>query len=88
MQVEATKRFYKDVENLELETQVLVLELIQLAKTATSIKDLPNLKKMKGFKNAYRIRLGDYRVGFLTITKDSILFKRCLLRKDIYRYFP
>ena len=42
---------------------------------------------MKGFKNAFRIRVGDYRIGVL-IEKDTIKFGRIALRKDIYDIFP
>jgi mRNA-degrading endonuclease RelE of RelBE toxin-antitoxin system len=42
---------------------------------------------MEAAKNAYRIRIGDYRVGFYLI-KDEIIFSRVLNRKEMYRYFP
>ncbi len=45
------------------------------------------LKKLKGFDGAYRIRIGDYRVG-LFIVQETITFARVLHRKEIYRYFP
>jgi len=42
---------------------------------------------MTGYKNAYRIRLGNYRIGFLMIA-DELILNRVLHRKDIYDYFP
>lgn len=51
------------------------------------LSNLPNLKKLKNADNAYRIRMGDYRIGF-TLEGDTVMFKRVLHRKDIYRYFP
>lgn len=48
---------------------------------------IPNLKKIKGDKNAYRIRVGDYRIGFF-LEGDKIIFSRVLHRKEIYRFFP
>ncbi|MGH2412635.1 MAG: type II toxin-antitoxin system RelE family toxin, partial [Microcystaceae cyanobacterium] len=36
---------------------------------------------------AYRIRLGDYRIG-LFIEGKTVTFARVLHRKEIYRYFP
>jgi mRNA-degrading endonuclease RelE of RelBE toxin-antitoxin system len=42
---------------------------------------------MTGYKNAYRIRLGNYRIGFLMIA-DELILNRVLYRKDIYDYFP
>jgi len=35
----------------------------------------------------YRIRLGDYRLGFV-FERGAVTFVRCLNRKEIYRYFP
>jgi mRNA interferase RelE/StbE len=51
------------------------------------LQDLPNLKKLRGDDNYYRIRVGEYRIG-LSIQSDYGVFIRCLHRKDIYRYFP
>jgi mRNA-degrading endonuclease RelE of RelBE toxin-antitoxin system len=42
---------------------------------------------MEGAANAYRIRVGGFRIGFYLET-DVVEFVRCLDRKDIYRYFP
>jgi mRNA interferase RelE/StbE len=42
---------------------------------------------MTGFKNAWRVRLGNYRVGFFS-ENDIAEFVRVLNRKEIYRYFP
>ncbi len=49
--------------------------------------EIPHLKKMKGYKNAYRIRFGDYRIGFL-FENNSIVLSRVMNRNEIYRYFP
>ena len=52
-----------------------------------SLEEVANLKKLRGHTNAYRIRLGEYRIG-LTVEGETVVFKRVLHRKDIYRYFP
>jgi mRNA interferase RelE/StbE len=49
--------------------------------------ELSNLKKLKGASTAYRIRVGNYRIGIF-ITNDKIQFSRVLHRREIYRYFP
>jgi mRNA interferase RelE/StbE len=67
MQVEASKRFFKDIQVLETDTYQAVLNIIELAENATSVRELPNIKKLTGFKNAYRVRLGKYRIALLTI---------------------
>ena len=53
----------------------------------TSFEDITNLKQLKGYENAYRIRVGDYRIGF-TFDGETIVFYRVLHRKEFYRYFP
>jgi mRNA-degrading endonuclease RelE of RelBE toxin-antitoxin system len=40
-----------------------------------------------GFTTAYRIRIGDYRIGIF-FKEDTVIFARILHRKDIYKLFP
>ncbi len=42
---------------------------------------------MKGSRNYYRIRIGDYRAGII-VEGLTVEFIRFLHRKDIYKYFP
>jgi mRNA-degrading endonuclease RelE of RelBE toxin-antitoxin system len=53
----------------------------------SSLDEISNVKKLKDADNAYRVRVGDYRIGF-TFEEETITFVRVLHRKDIYRYFP
>ncbi|GHT72984.1 hypothetical protein FACS189456_2800 [Bacteroidia bacterium] len=48
---------------------------------------IANLKKMKGHHSAYRIRVGNYRIGIF-VEGDTIIFAILEHRKDIYRVFP
>lgn len=52
-----------------------------------NLSDISNLKKLKGEDNVYRIRVGDYRIGFF-VKDDTITFSRVLHRREFYRYFP
>ena len=61
--------------------------LIEDIKKARTIEDISNIIKLKGYKNYYRIRLGDYRIGTI-VTNKNIIMIRILHRKEIYRYFP
>ncbi len=61
-----------------------VFEEMQFLNT---LNEIPNLKKLKGFPDYYRIRFGNYRVG-LRIEEETIIFERVMHRKDIYRYYP
>ena len=53
----------------------------------SSLNEIPGLKRLRGFRNAYRIRVGDYRIGIISDGK-TVTFARVLNRKDIYRFFP
>jgi len=46
-----------------------------------------DLKKLCGTPDAYRIRVGDYRVG-VTIGGELVEFVRFPPRRDLYRFFP
>ena len=45
------------------------------------------IKRLNAKDNAYRIRVGDYRIGFYC-TADTLVFARVLHRREIYRFFP
>ncbi len=61
-----------------------VLEQVEAART---FQQIPNLKRLDARGKYYRIRVGDYRVGFV-FEHGAVTFVRCLDRKEIYRYFP
>jgi mRNA interferase RelE/StbE len=88
MQIKVEKRFYKDLLSIDNSVAADVLNILELAETVSTLYELPNLKKLQGFKNAYRIRIGKYRIGLLTIENDTISFERCLPRGKIYKVFP
>lgn len=64
-----------------------VKEAIEAIEHASSFAELPSLKKLKGSKNYFRQRVGDYRLG-LVLEEDTVVLVRFLNRKDIYKYFP
>jgi len=61
-----------------------VIEQIEAART---FQQIPNLKRLDAKGKYYRIRVGDYRVGFV-FEHGAVTFVRCLNRREIYRYFP
>jgi mRNA interferase RelE/StbE len=64
-----------------------VRKVIEAAEKADSLAELPNLKKLKGGGDYFRVRVGDYRIG-IALEDDTIVFVRFLNRKDIYKHFP
>lgn len=88
MKVIVTKQFNKDVEKeLDKSMKLRLADVLEQVQKAQSIYEIPNLKKLKGFKNAYRIRILEYRLGFL-LEANIIVLSRVMNRKEIYRYFP
>ncbi|MFY7840511.1 MAG: type II toxin-antitoxin system RelE family toxin [Lacibacter sp.] len=87
MNVTVRKTFEKDALKLPGFIQQRIALLIDELETATTLSEISNCKKLTGFKNAYRIRIGEYRVG-LFFEKNSIDLVRVLPRKEMYRYFP
>lgn len=49
--------------------------------------EVSNVKKMSGHSEAYRIRIGDYRLGIF-YSEEKITIARFLKREDIYKLFP
>jgi mRNA interferase RelE/StbE len=88
MKVEYLERFYKDLDNINLKNlKQNVVKVIINVKDSDKISSVKDIKKIKGSKIAYRVRIGDYRIG-VYYEKDTIQFARILHRKDIYKYFP
>jgi len=79
--------FVRDAKKLSAEVQLEIRDILLELERINSLSQIKNLKKMTGYKNAYRIRLGNYRIGFLMIA-DELILNRVLHRKDIYDYFP
>lgn len=87
MNVIADKSFKKDIEKLDSVTKKQVSKLVTQLIQNSSINEIPNIKKITGFKNLFRIRLGNYRIG-IRLKDETIILVRILHRKDIYKYFP
>ncbi|MBC8054334.1 MAG: type II toxin-antitoxin system RelE/ParE family toxin [Sphingobacteriaceae bacterium] len=88
MEVNFNRKFLKDLSQIPEKTRSKVEYLVfQEIPAYSELAQIQNLKKLKGYKEFYRIRLGDYRIG-LKITEALISFERILHRKEIYKLFP
>ncbi len=88
MKVEFFKQFSKDLSKITDENlKHIVFDLINEFENASKLKDIPNVKKLKGYPEAYRIRIGKYRLGFY-FNGETIEFVRFAKREDIYKLFP
>jgi mRNA interferase RelE/StbE len=87
VKIVADKSFEKDLLKLEKKQKQEVANLIQILKQIETLSEITSIKKLSGFKNLYRIRLGSFRIGF-RLDGEKIILIRILHRKDIYKYFP
>jgi len=88
MNFEFEKAFVKDFRKLKnKELASSILEVIKQISEADSPNEIVNLKKLSGYKSAFRIRIGDYRIG-IVIEKNIVTFVAFAHRKEIYHRFP
>ncbi|MGK7925610.1 MAG: type II toxin-antitoxin system RelE/ParE family toxin [Spirulina sp.] len=88
MKTEYRSSFIKDLKALKSAPSYKTIRRVALRDIpqCNSQEEIRNLKKVKGKANAYRIRVGDYRIGVF-IQKDTITFARVLHRREMYRHF-
>lgn len=88
MKVLVDKSFEKDTDKLtNQKLRHSIADCIEEIQKAGKLSDISNCKKLKGSKNTYRIRIGDYRIGFI-FEKQCVELVRFLHRSVIYSYFP
>lgn len=88
MKAEFLKQFYKDLNKITLQSTLDdIIASVKNVEEAASMREIKNFKRLKGYKNVYRIKVGDYRIGVF-IENDVVEFARIVHRKDIYRVFP
>jgi mRNA interferase RelE/StbE len=90
MNTEFKKSFFRDLKKItDPVVKVEIERVIFTVREASAIKNIPNLRKMKGDKKgiSYRIKVSDYRLS-ITIENNLVIFIACMHRKDIYKFFP
>ena len=83
MKVEYSKAFTKVVKKLSGKIIESVRQTIKETKEAENIKQLTNCEKITGYKNVYRIRIGDLRAFFLLhilVEGDTVIFEYLIQR--------
>ena len=89
MIIEFDKSFEKSLEKIRNKSLFQKIEKVIIDfENAKSLTDLPNVKKLTGYKIYYRLRIGEYRLGFEKISENTIRFIIVAHRKDIYKTFP
>ena len=88
MEIRFRPRFNRELRrtrNPNLRRRVeLVIENLEAAST---ISEIPGIRRMSATGDFYRIRVGDYRIG-VEVEDDVVVLHRFGHRSDIYRSFP
>jgi mRNA interferase RelE/StbE len=79
--LKAIKKIEDNQLKIDIESAILNVE------SAQNIEQIINLRKLKGYRHFYRIRIGNYRIG-IKIDDDTFYFVDFDHRKNIYRIFP
>ena len=88
MKFEFEKAFIRDFRKLKSkELADCIAGVVTQVSKANSPNEIVNLKKLSGYKSAFRIRTGDYRIGII-IENNTVLFVAFAHRKEIYKRFP
>jgi mRNA interferase RelE/StbE len=88
MEIEFLSKFSEDIDSISQKNiKKKLIKTIELCESAKILSDIPQIKKLAGHKNAYRIRIGTFRIGIF-LEGNRIQFARILDRKDIYKVFP
>ena len=88
MLVLTTSSFIKDLRRIrDRKLADRIEKIIKSLEAAKTLQQVSSVKKIKGSSNAFRIRIGDYRLGFYLVD-NAIKLTAFASRKEIYSYFP
>jgi len=90
MQIEIRSSFVRDSKKLPDHIREKIAEAISILSDAKIFSEIPDIKDIKGgkkAKNAYRMRIDDYRICFY-FKNETVELVRVLPRKDVYKVFP
>jgi len=83
--IEFSKKAYKDIKILSKE-QRKIIEKIKELKSVSMIVRKGDTKKLKSFKNVYRLRVGNFIRVIYSILNEIILIIRIIDRKNLKKF--
>ncbi|MDF0714912.1 plasmid stabilization protein [Muricauda sp. 334s03] len=88
MKIKYHKSLEKDLrkindKKIKQKLKPIILEM----KEAKVLDELKSIKKLTGHPNAFRMRIGSYRLGFY-YENNILILSRFVKRNDIYKLFP
>jgi len=89
MTVLAEDTFYAGLKRISDKTITdRVGSAIKKLESANNLRDVAGIKAMQGYTGYYRMRVGDWRIGFSLEVDDSIILLKIGPRGEFYKYFP
>lgn len=88
MVVDFSTKFHKTLRTIrDASLRERIAQAVHHVQIATTLYEIPNLKKLAGHSTAWRIRVGDYRIG-LHIEAGIVNFSSIDHRSNFYDHFP
>ena len=85
MNIQYSKAFIQSALKLTGKYKAALLKKIEEVKDAPGVEKLSECKKLEGFENAYRIRIGSYRAFFIfMILNNTVCFEYLVNRGEAY----
>jgi mRNA interferase RelE/StbE len=89
LKVHYHRKFLKDLAALpKSKREIVEYFAFKLLEEVDSFNEIKNLRKLQGHDNAYRVRFGDYRLGFIILESGEICLERVMHRGHFYKQFP
>ncbi|MEN2281352.1 hypothetical protein AAGF08_04375 [Algoriphagus sp. SE2] len=87
MKTRFLKSFLEDLEQISDEQdKIEISQMIKVCEKAKFLSEIGTLKKLAGFKNVFRIKKGNYRIG-LFIEINVLVFARISHKNELYEMF-
>ena len=87
MQTIETRKFQKKLAKLPAQDQLDLVDALDDLETANTFADIQHIKAMQGYKNYFRLRVGNWRVG-LFWNGTAFIIEDVGKRGDFYNHFP
>jgi Cytotoxic translational repressor of toxin-antitoxin stability system len=86
MNIRYSKGFQKEFLKQSGKIRESILNVIREVKLAETLEDITDCKGLTGYKNIYRIRIGNHRAFFyIEITEDTLYFLYLVSRGEAYK---
>ena len=89
MKLEPSARFVRDMRQVRIpDLRRGVERKIEALESAATIREVSGVRRVRSSSGrAYRIRIGDYRLG-IEVEGSVVVLVRFLHRREFYRVFP